>query len=216
MGGVDTLLELRRQLQEKRAVLVRQGEEEQRRVERLEQESAQVRCVVSRARAENSQAKDKLAAVKARVKAREETLARGHDEEEIIRARINLVKAEAEKEKEKRFKDVASYQNEVLNLCGQLRQASISGGSLAAVEEKKENLLRELKEIEQELAGFHQEEHQEDLVLEDWTGLQQVVEAVKRSFKSTEEEMKRKASMIAKERTDKEFAFSQPVYNKED
>merc|ERR1712181_26509 len=139
----------------------------------------------------------------------------GHDEENIMRARINLVKAEAEREKDKRFKDVASYQNEVLNLCGQLRQASISGGSLAAVEEKKENLLRELKEIEQELAGFHQEEHQEDLVLEDWTGLQQVVEAVKRSFKSTEEEMKRKASMIAKERTDKEFAFSQPVYSNE-
>ena len=41
--GVDTLLELRRQLQEKRATLVRQVEEEQRRVERLEQESAQVR-----------------------------------------------------------------------------------------------------------------------------------------------------------------------------
>ena len=42
--GVDTLLELRRQLQEKRATLVRQVEEEQRRVERLEQESAQVNC----------------------------------------------------------------------------------------------------------------------------------------------------------------------------
>ena len=134
-----------------------------------------MRCDVSRARAENSQAKDKLAAVKARVKTREETLARGHDEEDIIRARINLVKAEVEREKEKRFKDVASYQSEVLNLCGQLRQASISGGSLAAVEEKKESLLKELKEIEQELAGFHQEEHQEDLVLEDWTGLQQVI-----------------------------------------
>merc|ERR1712192_139796 len=170
----------------------------------------------SRARAENSLAKDKLAAVKPRVKAREKTLARGHDEEEIIRARINLVQAEAEREKEKRFKDVASYQSKVTNLCGQLRQASISGGSLASVEEKKESLLKELKEIEQELAGFHQEEHQEDLVLEDWTGLQQVVEAVKRSFKSIEEEMKRKASMIAKERSDKEFAFSQPVYNKED
>ena len=64
--GVDTLLELRRQLQEKSATLVRQVcgnicygrggkcgqwynilmqvEEEQRRVERLEQESAQVHC----------------------------------------------------------------------------------------------------------------------------------------------------------------------------
>ena len=43
----------------------------------------------------------------------------------------------------------------------------------------------------------------------------QVVEAVRKNFKSTEEEMKRKASMIAKERSDKEFAFSQPVYSKE-
>ena len=44
----------------------------------------------------------------------------------------------------------------------------------------------------------------------------QVVEAVRKSFKSTEEEMKRKASMIAKKRSDKEFAFSQQVYSKED
>ena len=102
-------------------------------------------------------------------------MARGHDEEKVIRARINLIKAEAEKEKDKRFKDVASYQSEVMNLCGQLRQAHISGGSLAAVEEKKEALLKDLKEIEQELAGFDQEDHQEDLVLEDWTGLLRVI-----------------------------------------
>ena len=40
--GVDTLLELRSQLQEKRATLVRQVEEERRRVAKLEQESIQV------------------------------------------------------------------------------------------------------------------------------------------------------------------------------
>ena len=134
-----------------------------------------MRSLISRARAENSQAKDQLASVKARVKAREETLARGHDEDKVIRARINMIKAEAEKEKEKRFKDVASYQSEVMSLCGQLRQASISGGSLAAVEEKKETLLKELREIEQELVGSDQEECREDLIPEDWTGLLQVV-----------------------------------------
>ena len=42
--GVDTLLELRSQLQEKRATLMRQVEEERRRVARLEQESIQVNC----------------------------------------------------------------------------------------------------------------------------------------------------------------------------
>ena len=40
--GVDTMLELRSQLQEKKATLVRQVEEERRRVARLEQESIQV------------------------------------------------------------------------------------------------------------------------------------------------------------------------------
>ena len=43
----------------------------------------------------------------------------------------------------------------------------------------------------------------------------QVVEAVRKSYKMTEEEMKRKASMTARERSGKEFAFSQPVFNKE-
>ena len=43
----------------------------------------------------------------------------------------------------------------------------------------------------------------------------QVVEAVRKSFKSTEEEMKRKASVMTKDGFDKEFAFSHPVYNKE-
>merc|ERR1712037_452443 len=137
----------------------------------------------------------------------------GQEEEKMTKARINMIKAEAEKEK--RFKDVALYQSEVMNLCGHLRQWSISGANLAAVEERKEALLRELKEIEQELAGFNQEDRQDDLVLEDWTGLLKVVEAVRKSFKTTEEEMKRKASVMARERSDKEFAFSQPVFNKE-
>ena len=135
----------------------------------------QVRSVLGRARTENGEAKDRLAAVKARVKAREETLARGQEEERMTKARINMIKAEAEKEKDKRFKDVALYQSEVMNLCGQLRQWSISGANLAAVEERKEALLRELKEIEQELAGFNQEDRQDDLVLEDWTGLLKVI-----------------------------------------
>ena len=42
-----------------------------------------------------------------------------------------------------------------------------------------------------------------------------MVEGVKKSFKMTEEEMKRKANMIAKERSYKELAYSQPVYNEE-
>ena len=132
--------------------------------------------MLSSARAENGQAKDALAAVKVRVKAREETLARGQEEEKMARARINMIKAEAEKEKDRRFTDVSLYQSEVMKLCDQLRrQSSISGGSFAAVEEKKEALLRELKEIEQELAGFNQEDRQDDLVLEDWTGLLKVI-----------------------------------------
>ena len=45
--------------------------------------------------------------------------------------------------------------------------------------------------------------------------IMQVVEAVRKSYKMTEEEMKRKASMTARERSGKEFAFSQPVFNKE-
>ena len=42
-----------------------------------------------------------------------------------------------------------------------------------------------------------------------------MVETVKRSFKMTEEEMKTKANMIAKERSVKQLAYSQPVYNEE-
>ena len=45
--------------------------------------------------------------------------------------------------------------------------------------------------------------------------IMQGVEAVTKSFKMTEEEMKRKASMMAKERSDKELAFSQTAYDKE-
>ena len=43
------------------------------------------------------------------------------------------------------------------------------------MEEKKEALLGELQQIEQELAGFDQEERQDDLVLEDWAGLLKVI-----------------------------------------
>ena len=42
----------------------------------------------------------------------------------------------------------------------------------------------------------------------------QVMDAVRKSCKSTEDEMKRKASVIGKERSAKELAFSQLVYNK--
>ena len=45
--------------------------------------------------------------------------------------------------------------------------------------------------------------------------IMQAVEAVRKSFKMTEEEMKRKASVMTKDGFDKEFAFSHPVYNKE-
>ena len=135
----------------------------------------QVRSDLSRAKAENDQAKDQLAALKGRVKAREEALARGQEEEKMTRARIKMTKAEAEKEKEKRFKDVALYQSEVMKLCGQLRQWSVSGGSLPALEEKKEALQRELQEIRQQLAAFDQEDRQDDLVPEDWAGLLKVI-----------------------------------------
>ena len=42
-----------------------------------------------------------------------------------------------------------------------------------------------------------------------------MVETVRKGFTSSEEEMKKKANMIAKEKSDKEFAFIQPVYSKE-
>ena len=45
--------------------------------------------------------------------------------------------------------------------------------------------------------------------------IMQAVEAVRKSFKMTEEEMKRKVSVMTKDRSDEEFAFSHPVYNKE-
>ena len=134
-----------------------------------------MRSDLSRAKAENGQAKDQLAALKARVLAREEALVRGQEEEKMTRARIEMIKKEKEKEKQKRFKDVALYQSEVVKLCGQLRQTSISGGSLPALEEKKEALQRELEEIRQQLAAFDQEDRQDDLVPEDWAGLLKVI-----------------------------------------
>ena len=178
---------------------------------RLEQESIQVQSVLSRAKAENNRAKDQLTTVKTRVKAREETLARGQDEEKVIGTRINAIKAEAGREKDNRFNDVALYQSEVMELCGQLRETSISGGNLVAVEKRKEVLVRELKEIEQELACFDQEGRQDALNLEDWAGLLKKVEIVRKSFEATKGEMERKASMMAKERSDKEIVVSQGI-----
>ena len=170
-----------------------------------------MQSVLSRAKAEKNRAKDQLTTVKTRVKAREETLARGQDEEKVIGTRINAIKAEAGREKDNRFKDVALYQSEVMELCGQLRETSISGGNLAAVEKRKEVLVRELKEIEQELASFDQEGRQDALNLEDWAGLLKKVEIVRKSFEATKGEMERKASMMAKERSEKEVVFSQGI-----
>ena len=53
------------------------------------------------------------------------------------------------------------------------------------------------------------------LVLEDWQGLVNSLESVKNNFKSAEEEMKRRATAAAKQKSDKQLAYSQPVYTKE-
>merc|ERR1719193_2646940 len=104
------MLEMRRQLQEKKVVLLRQVNDERRRVARLEQENAQALATLSAAKVENGRAKDQLAAVKAKLKAKEETVARVQDEEMVARNRINLVKVEAGKEGDRRLKNVAMYQ----------------------------------------------------------------------------------------------------------
>ena len=77
----------------------------------MEQENAQAQATLSAAKVENGRAKDQLAAVKAKLKAKEETIAREQDEENISRNRINLAKEQAGKESEKRLKDVAMYQS---------------------------------------------------------------------------------------------------------
>ena len=64
------------------------------------------------AKVENSWAKDQLAAVKAKLKAKEESMARAQDEENTTRNRINLSKEQAGKESDRRLKDVAMYQKQ--------------------------------------------------------------------------------------------------------
>ena len=157
-----------------------------------------MQATLSAAKIENGKAKDQLAAVKAKLKAKEETMARAQDEENVARNRINLAKEEARKEGDKRLKDVAMYQKEVMQLCNQMRKSNISGGNLDALEEKKAGLLKELEVIQQELHGFEQEGVQSPLVLEDWQELVNILEFVKNNFKSAEEEMKRRATAVAK------------------
>ena len=156
-----------------------------------------------------------MAAVKAKLKAKEETIAREQDEENISRNRIHLAKEQAGKESEKRLKDVAIYQKEVMQLCDQMRNSNISGGNLEALEEKKAKLLKELLAIEQEFNVLEEEGFQSPLVLEDWEGLVNILEFVKNNFQSAEEEMKRRATAAAKERSNKQLAYSQPVFSKQ-
>ena len=62
-----------------------------------------------------------------------------------------------------------------------------------------------------EVASFDQEGRQDALNLEDWAGLLKKVEIVRKSFEATKGEMERKASMMAKERSDKEIVVSQGI-----
>ena len=167
------------------------------------------------AKVENGRTKDQLVAVKAKLKAKEESMARAQDEENTTRNRINLSKEQAGKESDRRLKDVAVYQKEVMQLCDQMRRSTISGGDLDALEEKKAGLLKELEVIEHELHGFEQEGVPSPLVLEDWQGLVNRLEFVKNNFKSAEKKMKEKASATAKQMSDRQLAYSQPVYTKE-
>ena len=184
---------------------------------RLEQENAQVQAILSAAKVENGQAKDQLAAVKAKLKVKEETMVRAQDEENAARNRINLAKVEVGKEGDRRLKNVAMYQKEVMQLCDQMRKSNISGGNLEALEEKKARLLKELQEIEEELKGFEEEGFHSPLVLEDWEGLVNRLKIMKNKFKSAEEEMKNRATLAAKQRPNKQLALpiSQPVYSKQ-
>ena len=76
---------------------------------RLEQENAQVQAILSAAKVENGQAKDQLAAVKAKLKVKEETMVRAQDEENAARNRINLAKEQAGREGDRRLENVAMY-----------------------------------------------------------------------------------------------------------
>ena len=174
-----------------------------------------MQATLSAAKVENGKAKDQLAAVKAKLKAKEETMARAQDEENVARNRINLAKVEAGKEGDRRLKNVAMYQKEVMQLCDQMRKSNISGGNLEALEEKKARLLKELELIEGELKGFEEEGLQSPMVLEDWEGLVNILEFVKNKFKAAEEEMKKRATSAAKQKSNMQLAFSQPIYSKQ-
>merc|ERR1712013_587488 len=175
-----------------------QVEVEQRRIARLEQENTNVQATLSAAKVENGRAKDQLAAVKAKLEAKEEMMARAQDEENIARNRITLSKEQAGSESDRRLKDVAMYQKEVMQLCDQMRKSNISGGNLEALEEKKIRLRKELQVIEGELKGFEEEGLQSPLVLEDWEVLVKILKLVKNKFKSAEEEMKKRATSASK------------------
>merc|ERR1711973_886000 len=101
------------------------------------------------------------------------------------------------------LKDVAMYQKEVMLLCNQMRKTNISGGNLEALEEKKARLRKELQVIEGELKDFEEEGLQSPLVLEDWERLVNILKLVKNKFESAEEEMKKRATLAAKQRSNK-------------
>ena len=167
-----------------------------------------MQAMLGAAKVENGRAKDQLAAVKAKLKAKEESMARAQDEENTTRNRINLSKAQAGMESDRRLKDVVMYQKEVMQLCNQMRKTNISGGNLEALEEKKARLRKELQVIEGELKGFEEEGLQSPLVLEDWEGLVNILELVKNKFKSAEEEMKRRATSAAKQMSNIQLALN--------
>ena len=97
-----------------------------------------------------------------------------------------------------------------MQLCDQMRKSNISGGNLDALEEKKAGLLKELEVIQQELHGFEQEGLQSPLVLEDWEGLVKILKLVKNKFKSAEEEMKKRATSAAKQKSNKLVVLPRP------
>ena len=67
---------------------------------RLEQENGQVQATLSAVKVENGRAKDQLAAVKAKLKAKEEMMARAQDEENAARNRITGERAGWERERQ--------------------------------------------------------------------------------------------------------------------
>ena len=116
-----------------------------------------MQAMLCAAKDQHGRAKDQLAAVKAKLKAKEESMARAQDEENTKRNQINLAKEQAGKESDRRLKDVAMYQKEVMQLCDQMGNSNISGGNLEALEEKKAKLLKELQAIEQEFNVLEEE-----------------------------------------------------------